>query len=345
MTIVAPATLGEQVAPRILLVLLGSALLGTIAGLGLAMSRERSEDMFRSVGEIRQTLGVPVIGRIPVLAATSVAQSDEFPGFDPLIVTLHDELTPAAEAFRSVRTSLFFSTVGQTHRVIQITSPLPGDGKSTVTANLAVAIASSGKRVLVLDADFRRPALTHMLGEPETDQIGLAGIIAGKTSLASSVVKTQVENLYFLPVCERPTQPSELLSTPEFKQLIDEAREKYDLVLIDTPPVIPVTDPCVVAARVDGVILTLRIRRGVQEAALRAMESLRNIDANVLGIIVNAWQSQNPGERGEYGYGYGYDGYDGLSRSRQGKDSGGLGVGDTANGKESHWLGQLMSRR
>ncbi len=341
MTIVAPATLGKQVAPRILLVLLGSALLGMIGGLGLAMSRERSEDMFRSVGEIRQALGVPIIGRIPLLSVPATDKHSEFPGFDPMIVTLHDELTPAAEAFRGVRTSLFFSTAGQPHKVIQVTSPLPGDGKSTVTANLAVAIAKSGKRVLVLDADFRRPALTHMLGEPETDQIGLAGIIAGKTNLASAVVHTQVENLFFLPVCQRPTQPSEMLSTPGFKQLIDEAREKYDLVLIDTPPVIPVTDPCVVAARVDGVILTLRIRRGVQEAAVRAMESLRDIDANVMGVVVNGWQPQHPSERIEYGYGdYAY-----RNGHANGHDRHGFTVGEATNGKELSWLGQLISRR
>lgn len=341
MTIVAPATLGKQVAPRILLVLFGSAMLGLIGGLSLAMSRERSEDMFRSVSEIRQTLGVPVIGRIPLLDAPTLDESSEFHDFDPMIVTLHDELTPGAEAFRGVRTNLFFSTAGQ-HRVIQVTSPLPGDGKSTVTANLAVAIAKSGKRVLVLDADFRRPALTQLLGEPETDHIGLAGILAGTTSLESAVVPTKVENLFFLPVCQRPTQPSELLSTPEFKKLIEEAREKYDLVLIDTPPVIPVTDPCVVAARVDGVILTLRIRRGVQEAAMRAMESLRDIDANVMGVVVNGWQPQFPGERVVYGYGYGYDYRNGH---RNGHAHDGVEPEDLANGKERHWLGQLIARR
>jgi capsular exopolysaccharide synthesis family protein len=342
MTIVAPAIVGKQVAPRLLLVLLGSGLLGLISGLSLAYFRERSENMFRSVNEIRQMLGAPVIGRIPQLATTSLVTSAEFPGFDPMIVTLHDELSPAAEAFRAVRTSLFFSTSGQNHKVIQVTSPLPSDGKSTVTANLAIAIAKSGKRVLVLDADFRRPALTHMLGEPETDHIGLAGIIAGKTTFASAVVKTRVDNLFFLPVCQRPTQPSEMLSTPEFKQLIDEARENYDLVLIDTPPVLPVTDPCVVAARVDGVILTLRLRRGVQEAATRAVEMLRDIDANVLGIVVNGWQPQHPGDRNVYGYGYGYS-YG--SSNGHGDYPNGNAPLDGVNGSDQKSVGEVVLRK
>ncbi len=298
--------------------------------------------MFRSVSEIRQTLGAPVIGRIPELAPGSLTTSSEFPGFDPMIVTLHNELSPAAEAFRAIRTSLFFSTSGHGHKVIQVTSPLPSDGKSTVTANLAVAIAKSGKRVLVLDADFRRPALTQMLGQPETDQIGLAGIITGKTTLASAVVKTRVENLYFLPVCSRPTQPSEILSTPEFKQLIDEAREKYDLVLIDTPPVLPVTDPCVVAARVDGVILTLRLRRGVQEAAIRAAEMLRDIDANLLGIVVNSWQPQHANDRNVYGYGYGYNYGNGNG---SGLSPNGGAILEEANGTDRQRPGKIVSRR
>ena len=306
LTVVSPAMVGEQVAPRLLFVLLGSLFLGMMSGCGLAWLRDRSEDMFRSLQEIRQSLGVPVIGRIPMMNTSQLTTNPEFPEIDSSVFTLHDETSPIAEAFRGVRTSLFFSTAGQDHRVIQITSPLPSDGKSTVTANLGVAIAKSGKRVLVIDADFRRPALTEMYGTPARSQHGLAGIIAGNNTLESSVVPTAVDNLFFLPVCDRPTQPSEMLSTPEFKQLIDEVRESFDIVLIDTPPVLPVTDPCVVAARVDCVIVTLRIRRGVQEAAKRAMEMLRDVDANIVGIVANGWQPQTNVERSSYGYGYGY---------------------------------------
>jgi succinoglycan biosynthesis transport protein ExoP len=308
LTIVSPAKVGEQVAPRLLLVLLGSFVLGSISGCGLAWLRERSENMFRSLQEIRETLGVPVIGRIPTMNASQLTKRPEYTDFDASILTLHNEASPISEAFRGVRTSLFFSTTGQNHQVIQVTSPLPGDGKSTVTANLGVTIAKSGKRVLVIDADFRRPALTEMFGlrSKPKDNHGLAGIIAGRSTLESTVVPTAVENLFFLPVCDRPTQPSEMLSTPEFGKLIDEVRESFDIVLIDTPPILPVTDPCVVAARVDGVVVTLRIRRGVQEAAKRAMEMLRDVDAKVVGVVANGWQPQNNMERNSYGYGNSY---------------------------------------
>ena len=118
---------------------------------------------------------------------------------------------------------------------------------------------------------------------------------------------TDVPNLFFLPALERPLNPSELLSTPQFKSLLELARERYDFVLIDTPPLLAVTDPCAVAARADGVLLTLRIRKGVQEVSERAMEMLRSVNANILGTVVNGVEENSgfQGVSGKYGsYGY-----------------------------------------
>ena len=166
-SILAAAEIGEQVAPRIVYVGVASMFLGCLLGSTLAWIVDRSENTYRSAAEVRQALGVPVVGHIPHIRKRDQVASTSLPHIAPIVCTLHQDKSHLAEAFRAVRTSLYFSTAGQNHKVIQITSPLPGDGKSTVTANLAVAIAKSGKRVLVMDADFRRPAMLKLLGKPK----------------------------------------------------------------------------------------------------------------------------------------------------------------------------------
>ncbi len=307
MEIVAEAELGVQIAPNLLRVLIASLFLGSFAGCGLAWFVDRAEDTFRSLDEIRHTLGVPVVGHIPLIKRSQQVISDAYPEFAPIMCTIHQESSHLSEAFRGVRTSLYFSTSGQDCKVIQITSPVPGDGKSTIVANLAVAIAKSGKSVLVLDADFRRPNLPKLLGVSGKSTPGLAAVVSGKGDPVDATLETAIDNLYVMPAGKRPHNPSELLSTVEFKQLLDVVRERYDFVLIDTPPILAVTDPCAVAARVDGVMLAIRMRKGVQIAAVRASEMLESIDANVLGVIVNGVDNNNLGYgKRKYGYGYGY---------------------------------------
>ena len=319
-SILAPAEIGEQVAPRIVYVGVASMFLGCLLGSVLAWIVDRSENTYRSAAEVRQALRVPVVGHIPHIRKRDQVASTSLPHIAPIVCTLHQDKSHLAEAFRAVRTSLYFSMSGQNHKVIQITSPLPGDGKSTVTANLAVAIAKSGKRVLVMDADFRRPAMLKLLGKPKNCTYGLAAVIAGKGDPVDSAIATDIPNLFFLPAIERPLNPSELLSTPQFKNLLDMVRERFDFVLIDTPPILAVTDPCAVAARVDGVLLTLRIRKGCQAVSVRAMEMLAGVEANVLGTIVNGVDEKS-GFRGVEG-GYGKYGKYGVYSDRQGDTQG-----------------------
>ncbi len=300
MTVTAPPQIGEKVSPKFLVVLAGSLILGSLIGACAAWCIDASEKTFRSTKEIRQTLGVPVVGSIPPMEKSEMTVGTEYPSFAASLATVHREGSAVAEAFRGVRTNLYFSTAAHNQKVIQVTSPLPGDGKSTVTANLAVSIAKSGKRVLVIDADFRRPTLDKLLGLKNAPEYGLAAAITGVVDPTDAAFQTEIDNLYFIPVHQRPRQPSELLSTPEFADLIASVRTKFDFVLIDTPPILAVSDPSIVAARVDGVLLTMRIRNGVQVTASRSMEVLKSLEANVIGIIANGWESSS-----EYGYGYG----------------------------------------
>lgn len=319
MSVLAKPQLGKQVAPNLVRVILGSIFLGGLAGCLVAWTLDRSERTFRSASEIRQALGIPVVGKIPLLKRSQQVTSPAFPSISPIVCTVHQESTNLAEAFRGVRTSLYFSTAGQNHKVIQVTSPLPGDGKSTIVANMAVAIAKSGKSVLVIDADFRRPSMHKLLGKSRGNDAGLAAVVAGKIDPIDAAMRTEIDNLYFMPAGQRPHNPSELLSTPEFKELLDVLRERYEFVIVDTPPILAVTDPCAVAAQVDGVLLTIRLRKGVQIAALRAKEMLNGLEANILGVIVNGVEKKFGYGSNQYGYSYGYGLYADKYGSHEGE--------------------------
>src|SRR5260370_32163670 len=142
-----------------------------------------------------------------------------------------------------------------------------GGGKSTLAANLAISIAQSGRKVVVVDADFRRPRLHTLFGL--TAEVGLASVIVGGTELADAVRPSAVEGISVLPCGPRPLNPAELLTSPRFEELLGQLRQRYDFVIIDTPPLLAVTDPCVVAPRVDGVLHTIRISRNGRPATER----------------------------------------------------------------------------
>lgn len=293
--------LGGQVAPVLMQCLLAGAVLGVVAGGGLAYLAELADKGFRSPDEIRQRLGLTVIGHLPRLRAGGGSDSP----VDPMLVTVHRPKSSEAEGYRGVRTQLYFSTQGRGHQVIQVTSPNPGDGKSTLAANLAVSIAQSGKRVVLLDADFRKPRV-HKLFALESAEIGVASVVAGEAKLAAAVVPSGVANLDLLPCGPRPANPAELLTSPGFHTVLTDLRARYDFVLVDTPPVLAVSDPIAVAPRVDGVLLVIRMTNKARPTAERAKDQLAGIGANVLGVIVNGASAAGRGYEKGYHYGAAY---------------------------------------
>ncbi|MFC1759020.1 polysaccharide biosynthesis tyrosine autokinase [Planctomycetota bacterium] len=295
--------IGEKVSPMPLKILPISAMLGMLSGFGIAYLVDMSDKAFRTPDEVSQVMRLPVVGHIPLI---EVAKIKTLPGSEitPVIVTVHKPKSPQAEAYRAVRTSLYFNTKDRTHKVIQVTSPMPGDGKSTLAANLAVTIAQSGKSVLLMDADFRRPTLHKVFGL-EKRAIGLAPFVNGEVELEDAIsTLPETPNLSLLPCGARPSNPSELLSSQEFSNCLDLFREKFDYVIVDTPPVLAVSDGCAVAARVDGVILTFRIHKRAKPLATRARDALNNIGANVFGLVVNGVDQDAGGYYSQYRYGY-----------------------------------------
>ena len=211
------------------------------------------------------------------------------------------------------RTSLYFNTQGKNHSVIQVTSPTPGDGKSTLAANLAVSIAQSGKRVLLVDADMRRPR-QHVTFGIESSR-GFATVLSGQSEWRDSLTESvEVDGLTLMPCGARvqTIQPNSATS-PQIDVLFEEMREEFDFVIIDTPPLLAVTDPSPIAARVDGVVLCLRIKKNVRVSAERATEMLTNLGAHCIGLVVNGVGAQS-GYGSQYTYGayragYSYNGY------------------------------------
>jgi capsular exopolysaccharide synthesis family protein len=282
--------------------------LGLLGGFGLGYLAEFTDKRFRTPDEIRKALGLPVIGHMPPLAEAGEIPEAAEPGHPPLgasLIAYYRSRSPQAEAFRGVRTALYFGTAGQDHQVIQVTSPNQGDGKSTVAANLAVSVAQSGRRTLLVDADFRKPRVHKLFGLRAPT--GFASVIVGEASLDEAVVQSGVENLWLCPCGPKPKNPAELLTSPRFLEALKELRERFDIILIDTPPVLPVSDPSIVAPRVDGLLLVLRVGRGTRPAAVRTREVLAALGVNLLGVVVNAVDAYRGGGKGDYGYGYRYD--------------------------------------
>ncbi|WP_168205287.1 polysaccharide biosynthesis tyrosine autokinase [Bythopirellula goksoeyrii] len=273
---------------------------GTAVGAVIVYVQDVLDDRFSSPEELTAQLGVPVLAMVRNLTP--------LPGEG--METVHTHTLPHAvetEAFRTLRTAISLSGVACGR--LLISSSEPGDGKTTISVNLSVAMAQAGKRTLVIDADLRKPGFTSLLqlrGRP-----GLADVLTSGLSPAESapsmVVATEVPGLDVLPVGLRRPNPAELLSSHEFVELLAWADSQYDRVIVDCPPVLAVSDAQVVGQLVDGAILVVRPEKNHRRSVIRAFESFQSVGCNVLGVVANALsdESQSYGYGG-YGYGYGY---------------------------------------
>jgi capsular exopolysaccharide synthesis family protein len=175
---------------------------------------------------------------------------------------------------------------GMRQKVVQITSPSPGDGSTTLAANLAASIAQSGKRVLLIDADLRNPSLHKIFGV--SNDAGLVSVVRGENDLPDAIQESEIPGLWLLPAGAPPVNPADLLASPRLPELLQHLREVYDVVLVDTPALLAATDAHVVATCADGVLLTIRIGNGNRPKLERAREILGTLGANLLGAVVNA---------------------------------------------------------
>jgi capsular exopolysaccharide synthesis family protein len=215
----------------------------------------------------------------------------------------------AAEAVRTLRTALHFGFAGSEDvKAIVVTSPSAGDGKSTVASNLAIAMAQADQRVLLIDADLRRPT-QHAIYEVSPER-GLGSILTDRRPVAEAIIPNVMENLDLLPCGPLPNNPVELLNNGFFADLLEKLRERYDRVIIDAPPVVPLADARVISALADATLLVLRADRSTRRVSLAARNELWRVRATRIGVVFNGvpLRKQTYGYGG-YGYGYGHYGY------------------------------------
>jgi capsular exopolysaccharide synthesis family protein len=201
------------------------------------------------------------------------------------LVTSLDPKSPISEQYRTIRTNIQYSSVDEELKAIMVTSTGPAEGKSTTVANLAVVFANQGKRVLVVDADLRRPTVHYTFNRNNLH--GFTSVLTKQTSLKKAVEETDVENLFILTSGPIPPNPAELLSSKSMEQFIEEAKQEFDLVIFDTPPLLAVADPQIVANQCDGSILTVFSGKTEIEKAKKAKELLENAQSKLLGVVLN----------------------------------------------------------
>jgi len=313
--VVEPATVPEgTVRPRALMNTALASVVGLMLAVGMVFMMEALDDTLRSPDDITRQLGLPILG---LVATHEVDLGAPIAASQPR--------SPVSEAFRSLRTNIQFASVDRPIRSLLVTSPSPTDGKSTIAANLGVVIAQSGRKAVMLDADMRRPRVHKMFGL--TNRSGLSGLfVQPQIVLDGALQKTQVADLFALTTGDIPPNPAELLSSEKMLQILRELNGQVDTIVIDSPPVTAVTDAAVLAPRVDGVLLVVKPGITKLDAAKQAVEQLRRVGANLIGVVLNEVDMR----RSRYNYGYykgyyyhyaygGYYGEDGQKSSRKHK--------------------------
>ena len=208
------------------------------------------------------------------------------------LVMARDQLSLTAESYRTIRTALMLAKAEQPPKVILLTSPAPGEGKTLTTVNLGIALAQSGQSVIVVDADLRKGRCHKLVNV--SNQAGLANVLAGQTSLRSATRETSLKNFYMLPRGGLPPNPADLLMSNKMQTVLNELRNSFDFVLIDSPPAIAVSDAAVLSAFCDGVLLVFHGQKTTAQAARRAVERMDSINAKLLGVILNGVDIRNP---------------------------------------------------
>ena len=226
------------------------------------------------------------------------------------LITINNPKNPAAEAYRVIRTSVQFAQAGKELKTIAITSCTPNEGKSMTVANLAIVLTQAGKSVLIMDCDMRNPTVHKNFNL--SNKVGLSSCISMGTAVADAVQATAIEGLDALTAGVIPPNPSELLGSERMQNILQRAKEEYDYVLIDTPPVLPVTDSLVLGSMVDGLILVIDSGEVKVEMAREVKNQLMHAGANILGVVLNKVRSEH------HGYGYGYYYYYGHKGARGG---------------------------
>lgn len=293
-SVIEPADLPRApIRPRTLMNTLLAAIVGAMLGLGAVFLIEYLDDTVKTPDDVARISGLSTVGVI--------AKQRNGEGADAL-VTVEQPRSPIAEAYRAIRTGIQFSSIDKPVRTLVVTSSGPSEGKSTTAANLAVVMAQAGKRVVLIDADLRKPTQHKRWGVANT--VGLTGALLFDEShmnLEQLLQKTGVENLWLVTCGQIPHNPSELLGSQKLVRFAERLLEEFDLLIFDTPPTLAVTDPVVLARVMDGVLLVADADTTREPALAQTLVELERVQAHVLGVVLNKFKA-----RGDSGYYYYY---------------------------------------
>ena len=284
------------VSPKVPLNILLGTFIGLALGIGLAVLRETLETRIRNEQDVSAVTDVPILGGIVF---------DPRANDRPLIVHV-DPRSPRAESFRTLRTNLQFLDPGRTDRSFVVTSSIESEGKSTTAANLAIALADAGSRVLLIDADLRRPKVAEFMGVEGA--AGLTDLLIGRAELDDLLQPWGKAQLSVLPAGQVPPNPSELLGSARMSHFIGEFNRMFDVVIYDTPPLLPVTDAAILAKHVGGAILVVAAGRTHKNQLKAAIGALDNVGAPVSALVLTMLPTKGPDAYGygRYGYASGY---------------------------------------
>ena len=289
----------DPISPRPLVNFVISVFFSCLLGVGIAYAREYFEDSVKNSDDV-ESIGLQLLGSIPLAKGDRGLFKHRNKNDDwgvtrarqilPYFLVQHDSYSPIAEAYKSLRTTLF-ALEPENRRVLLLTSPGPSEGKSTTVANLAITIAQKGVKVLLVDSDLRRPVLDILfLGSHKS--IGLTNYLKGDGDLKSMVRPTTVKGLDLMPAGVTVKDAAELLSSPEMAGFVEEAQKMYDIVILDSPPILPVSDASILSSLVDGVVLIMRANKTTRDGVRESLTILRGVAANMLGGVLTGTEKR-----------------------------------------------------
>jgi len=306
------------VKPRVRLNILLGLIIGLMGGIGLAFLLEYMDITIKTQEEVEQELGLTFLGIIPSIGSNASKKSHYYSlksfkkrrehrrkgngkdenskDFNKDLFVLENPKSSVAECIRSIRTNILFKSAERPIRNILITSPAPQEGKTTVGISLAITMAQSGNRTLIVDTDMRRPRVHKAFNIPNTN--GISSAILGIDSLNLAIVPSGIENLDVLPCGPIPPNPAEILHTKRFAEIVGELSLKYDRIVFDSPPIVAVTDAVILSTICDGVLIVIRPLSTLKSAARQAKKHLTDVNGNIVGVVFNDLDLENR----QYGY-------------------------------------------
>jgi capsular exopolysaccharide synthesis family protein len=308
----------SPVSPNVRRNFLVALLLGFILGIGLAFAADFLDNSVKGPEDMEKLTGLPSLGVIPHFSTNGARKSGRYTSpYETLYgalpgenaselakvteVELINHLFPKisiAEDYRTVRTAILFSKSDHAARTLAFTSTSPQEGKSATLANMAISFAQLGERVLAIDADLRKPRLHKVFQVRNLS--GLSGFLTGRAVLDDAIQKTAIDNLWILPSGPHPPNPAELLNSRKMRELMATLKEQFDIILIDTPPVLAVIDPVIVSSICDGTLLVVRSSKTTRKPLLKTIGELRKAKAVIIGVIFNDAKAGKEGQSSNY---------------------------------------------